>query len=205
MSNIFVDPVNNTAYGAYQFTTTDSANTQVEEAFVLPKSEDLINEVIDELRDMLMEKNRKYGDSALNPTRIFSKSDSIEQIRVRIDDKLTRLRNMQDDEDEDIILDLMGYLILLRVATLKEKDNELDLEAAKEDTFDWVEWYKLQEKISNPIIPYVPWNPPYISQPYVQPWTYPYPNGNPTYPTWNPFFTCNEILCDDGHVTDCGY
>jgi hypothetical protein len=70
---------------------------------------------------MLLEKNRKYGDSALNPSRIFSKSDNVEQIKVRIDDKLSRLRNSQDDEDEDVVGDLIGYLVLLKVAQLQQR------------------------------------------------------------------------------------
>lgn len=65
---------------------------------------------------MLIEKNRKYGDSALNPARIFSKADATEQIKVRIDDKLSRIKNAQDDEDEDVIADLIGYLVLLKIA-----------------------------------------------------------------------------------------
>lgn len=71
---------------------------------------------IDEIKELLLEKNRRYGDSALSPMRVFSKADSVEQIKVRLDDKLSRLRNEQDDEDEDVMLDLIGYLILLRVA-----------------------------------------------------------------------------------------
>jgi hypothetical protein len=80
--------------------------------------------VCNEIREMLLEKNRKYGDSALNPSRIFSKSDSIEQIKVRIDDKLSRLRNSQDDEDEDVVGDLIGYLVLLKVAQLQQRRIE---------------------------------------------------------------------------------
>lgn len=70
----------------------------------------------DSIRDMLLEKNRKYGNSALDPVRVFSKADTVEQIRVRMDDKLSRIRNRQDDEDEDVYRDLAGYLILLLVA-----------------------------------------------------------------------------------------
>jgi hypothetical protein len=77
--------------------------------------------VCNEIMEMLLEKNRKYGDSALNPSRIFSKSDNIEQIKVRIDDKLSRLRNSQSDEDEDVVGDLIGYLILLKVAQLQQR------------------------------------------------------------------------------------
>ena len=65
---------------------------------------------------MLIEKNRKYGDSALNPARIFSKASNIEQLYTRLDDKLSRIKNAQDDEDEDVIADLIGYLVLLTIA-----------------------------------------------------------------------------------------
>lgn len=75
----------------------------------------------DSIRELLLEKNRKYGDSALYPVRIFSKSDSLEQIRVRMDDKLSRLRNAQNDEDEDVIADLTGYLILYQVAKMQQR------------------------------------------------------------------------------------
>lgn len=64
---------------------------------------------------VLLEKNRKYGDSALKPIRAFSKSGADEQLRVRLDDKLTRLINRAKDEDEDVELDFIGYLILLRI------------------------------------------------------------------------------------------
>jgi hypothetical protein len=70
----------------------------------------------DRLRDTLLDKNRKYGNSALEPVRIFSSADPLEQIRVRIDDKLSRIRNAQADDTEDTLLDLAGYLILYRIA-----------------------------------------------------------------------------------------
>jgi hypothetical protein len=68
--------------------------------------------VADEVASMVAMKNRKYGNSALEPVRIFSKADTAEQLRVRIDDKLSRIRAGAADEDEDPIRDLMGYLIL---------------------------------------------------------------------------------------------
>jgi len=80
--------------------------------------------VCDEIKELLLEKNRKYGDSALNPVRIFSKSDPLEQIRVRLDDKLSRLRNQQDDEDEDVIADLIGYLVLYQVARMQQNRTD---------------------------------------------------------------------------------
>jgi len=79
-----------------------------------------INEVCNSVRDLLLEKNRKYGDSALNPSRIFSKSNAVEQIKVRIDDKLSRISTSgTSDVDEDTLQDLIGYLVLLKIATEK--------------------------------------------------------------------------------------
>lgn len=74
-----------------------------------------------EITEMLLAKNRKYGDSALHPTRIFSRSDVIEQLNVRIDDKLSRILSGQVDEDEDIDLDLIGYLYLRLLAKRRDK------------------------------------------------------------------------------------
>lgn len=74
-----------------------------------------LNEVLEEVKDMLIAKNKAYGDSALNPVRIFSKADTIAQIDVRIDDKLSRL-SRGDDAGEDVYLDLMGYLVIRRIA-----------------------------------------------------------------------------------------
>lgn len=69
----------------------------------------------DEIATMLCRKNAAYGNSALDPVRIFSKADTIEQINVRIDDKLSRLARGSLDE-EDVELDLIGYLVLKRIA-----------------------------------------------------------------------------------------
>lgn len=75
-----------------------------------------IKAVCAELGSMLIEKNRAYGNSALDPVRIFSKASTQEQIKVRLDDKLSRLaRGRADAFGEDVINDLMGYLVLLRV------------------------------------------------------------------------------------------
>jgi len=74
-----------------------------------------IAEECDAIKELLLEKNRAYGNSALDPVRIFSKADAIEQIKVRIDDKLSRLAR-GSSAGEDVELDLLGYLVLLRVA-----------------------------------------------------------------------------------------
>jgi hypothetical protein len=75
----------------------------------------LIATECDSIKEMLLEKNRAYGDSALRPLRVFSSAPAIEQIKVRIDDKLSRL-SRGTASGEDVVLDLIGYLILLRVA-----------------------------------------------------------------------------------------
>lgn len=83
------------------------------------KSQDKIKKVMKELTEMLLEKNRKYGDSAINPVRVFSKASTEEQLLVRLDDKLSRIRNRQNDDDEDVINDMIGYLVLLKVNRLE--------------------------------------------------------------------------------------
>jgi hypothetical protein len=82
-----------------------------------------ISLVCNQIKELLLEKNRKYGDSALDPSRIFSKADAIEQLLVRIDDKLNRIQKGAGllATDEDIIQDLIGYLVLLKIAI--ERNN----------------------------------------------------------------------------------
>lgn len=79
-----------------------------------------VHHILSGIENMLIEKNRKYGNAALEPVRIFSKVDSLEQIRVRIDDKINRIRNRQNDEDEDVINDLIGYLVLYKIKVGEE-------------------------------------------------------------------------------------
>ena len=70
-----------------------------------------------EIRDLLIRKNEAYGDSALEPDNIFSKLDSAQAICARIDDKLSRIKNVGlDDKTEDTLDDLIGYMILLKIA-----------------------------------------------------------------------------------------
>jgi hypothetical protein len=90
---------------------TDQPEFEIQ--LVTPR-ERAILDVIDQLGALLIKKNRSYGDSALNPVRIFSKSDPLEQLRVRIDDKLSRLARGHEI-DEDTLLDLIGYLVMLKI------------------------------------------------------------------------------------------
>lgn len=83
---------------------------------------DKVNDICEDIVEMLVTKNMKYGDSALNPKRIFSKVDTLEQLKVRIDDKLSRIANQNVEDDEDVVNDLIGYLILYKIA-LNDKEN----------------------------------------------------------------------------------
>jgi hypothetical protein len=75
-----------------------------------------IRKVCQELADFLVEKNRAYGNSAAEPVGIFAKRiDTLAQIDVRIDDKLSRLKRGSEYPGDDTVKDLAGYLILRMV------------------------------------------------------------------------------------------
>ena len=76
-----------------------------------------ITTACDNIKALLLSKNEKYGDSALTPLGIFSKLNSAEAIKARIDDKLSRIANTGlNDATEDTLDDLIGYLLLLKIA-----------------------------------------------------------------------------------------
>jgi len=89
----------------------------VKDSKMLGKNQVKIAELVDEIKVMLLAKNAQYGDSALQPVRVFSKADTTEQIKVRIDDKINRIVQGNDsmESDEDVIKDLIGYLVLLLI------------------------------------------------------------------------------------------
>lgn len=96
---------------------------------------DLIAQECDALKALLLEKNRAYGNSALEPVRIFSRASPEEQILVRIDDKITRLARgdaSRGMDTEDVVKDLLGYLILLRVARKTARMESESLEGRLE-------------------------------------------------------------------------
>lgn len=92
-------------------------------------TEELIKNVIEEVKELLLEKNRNYGDAAINPSNVFSNGDPLESLGARIDDKLMRIKNVGINNDtEDTLMDLIGYLILYKVAMIKEVQDEYDSE-----------------------------------------------------------------------------
>jgi len=68
--------------------------------------------VTDALKEFLCEKNRRYGDSAIHPMHVFSKESAGEQLCVRLDDKLSRIKNSNELRKNDLI-DTLGYMVLL--------------------------------------------------------------------------------------------
>ena len=86
-----------------------------------------ISAVCDDIKEILIHKNRKYGNSALQPNRIFSKCSATEQLLVRIDDKLNRIMKGAGllATDEDVVNDLIGYLVLLKISMESDKHNEI--------------------------------------------------------------------------------
>lgn len=112
-------------YGAHTY-TRNYDKTRFEGIATEPKTKDLtitqalIAEECDAIKDLLIRKNSDYGNSVLEEGGVFSDLDPCEGIRVRVDDKLKRIKNLRAgclyDKEEDTIADLIGYLILLRVA-----------------------------------------------------------------------------------------
>lgn len=77
---------------------------------------DQLDQTLEKIRDLLLAKNAAYGNSALEPVRLFSQVDAAEQIRVRIDDKISRMVRGREFAGDDTAKDLLGYLILLDIA-----------------------------------------------------------------------------------------
>ena len=76
-----------------------------------------VDDILYRVGELLVNKNEQYGDSVNNPIRLFSKLDSQAGVRVRIDDKLSRLARGNDsiESDMDIVDDLIGYLVMLKL------------------------------------------------------------------------------------------
>jgi hypothetical protein len=77
----------------------------------------LVSAYLLSIRELLINKNIKYGNSALEPLGVFSQLSAKEGLLVRIDDKLKRIKNGSlEKDDEDVINDLIGYLVLLKIS-----------------------------------------------------------------------------------------
>lgn len=75
--------------------------------------EDIVEVYMNHLR-MLLDKNTKYGNSALEPLGVFAKGGAEASLFTRLDDKLNRIKNSDELRKNDVS-DLVGYLMLLMV------------------------------------------------------------------------------------------
>ena len=96
----------------------DELSRLAEEA---PSGRDILEAGID-IITLLLKKNISYGNSAIDPLRLFSNASVEEQIMVRLDDKLSRLKNNQTYPGDNDVDDLIGYLILLKVVRRKSEE-----------------------------------------------------------------------------------
>jgi hypothetical protein len=71
-----------------------------------------IQQITESIRHLLIEKNRRYGDSVLSPKNIFSKLPAGEAIKIRLDDKLGRIMANEGEPRKNDFSDLIGYLVL---------------------------------------------------------------------------------------------
>lgn len=81
--------------------------------------------ILEDLKYLLTEKNRRYGNNALNPIQVFSNLSSEEGIRIRLDDKIRRIKTSTEIRKNDIA-DLIGYLILLSIKKEYNFENLID-------------------------------------------------------------------------------
>ena len=80
-------------------------------------TQEKITELTEAIRDLLLYKNEKYGDSAINPKKIFYKGDARNAILIRLDDKLSRIKaNTADIPRVNDVADIIGYCTLLLIS-----------------------------------------------------------------------------------------
>ncbi len=93
-----------------------------------------ITRISDGVRDLLVRKNKAYGDSALGGAQIFSQVPASVALSARIDDKLGRIKTSGiTDASEDTVLDLCGYLVLLLIAMEEEGMREITFNGKNQD------------------------------------------------------------------------
>jgi len=109
-------------YTAYGNIMSDTVNTTWDKQIETPKEintvfADDLDIVLKTIGDLLKSKNKAYGNSALKPAKIFSQLDATDSLCSRIDDKLMRIKNRGiNDQTEDTVDDLIGYLLLLKMS-----------------------------------------------------------------------------------------
>lgn len=104
-----------------------NTESSTKEEVPMSKSQESIAEIIDATKDLLLYKNKMYGDAALNPIGIFtahikSVPANTASILIRLDDKLGRVKNAPTLRINDIS-DIIGYCTLLLVSMGATKED----------------------------------------------------------------------------------
>lgn len=80
-------------------------------------TQEKIKKITNAMQDLLLYKNQKYGDSALNPNNIFYKGDATNSILIRLDDKIGRIKSNTDEKPRvNDVADIIGYCVLLLIS-----------------------------------------------------------------------------------------
>ena len=97
---------------------------------MIENTQQKISEITEAIRDLLLYKNQKYGDSALKPKQIFYKGEARDSIMIRLDDKLGRIMANTDATPRiNDVADIIGYCTLLLVsmgATVEDIQKLMD-------------------------------------------------------------------------------
>ena len=111
----------------FKLSDENKYNPLQESSASISESQESIAEIVDATKDLLLYKNRMYGDSALNPVGIFTKHiktvpANTASILVRLDDKLGRVKNAPALRINDVS-DVIGYCTLLLVSMGATKED----------------------------------------------------------------------------------
>lgn len=85
-----------------------------------------ITQLTNAMQTVLLEKNKRYGNSALEPLNTFSKLSNSDSIKIRLDDKLSRIKNSDEPRTNDVC-DLIGYCFLLLISKGVTEEEILNL------------------------------------------------------------------------------
>ena len=106
-----------------------------------------INELWDEiLSEKIIKKNRQYGNSVYDTDTIFSSvGDPEELIKIRLDDKMRRLKTLDPESPkyDSELMEIVAYLMHLlnwRRNSGKEEESEWDPIKAVEDEIKLASW-----------------------------------------------------------------
>lgn len=92
--------------------------TEINRSTNLTDTQNKIKNLCDKVSEILIYKNKMYGNSILEPKQIFYKGGHIDNILMRLDDKIGRIANTTGGNPIRVndIVDIIGYLILLLIA-----------------------------------------------------------------------------------------